>query len=138
MASGMTDVSSCHINTGKSAPEPTGSAQCQTPAGLSDMVGNVWEWVDDQVTFGKYEGRELPPSGFVSLVDSSGVVVTTQSVPSTEFGEDYAWTESGDIRGIIRGGFYGNGNDAGIFAQNLSVPLDFRTTGVGFRCVRDL
>jgi formylglycine-generating enzyme required for sulfatase activity len=102
------------------------------------MVGNVWEWIDGQVQDGTYEERSLPESGFVSLVDSSGVVVSTAVSPVAEFGEDYAWTDSAGVKGIIRGGFYGSGSDAGIFAQNLSVPLDFKTTGVGFRCVKDL
>ena len=42
------------------------------------------------------------------------------------------------VRGMIRGGFYGSGEDAGIFAQNMSVALDSRTAGIGFRCVKDL
>jgi formylglycine-generating enzyme required for sulfatase activity len=102
------------------------------------MVGNVWEWVDGQVTEGVYDGRTLPQSGYVTLVDTNGVVAETANKASAEFGEDYALTDSKGLRGMIRGGFYKSGNDAGIFAQNLSVPLDFKATGVGFRCVKDV
>ena len=65
-------------------------------------------------------------------------MVETDSDPQVIFGEDYALTNSLGVFGMIRGGFYGGGSDAGTFAQNLAVPLDLRTTGVGFRCVQDL
>ncbi len=138
IVSGFGDVTSCAIDTKKNIPEPTGTEGCVTQSGIFDVVGNVWEWIDGQVQDGTYENRTLPPSGYVSLVDANGLVVSTAQSEVVEFGEDYAWTESQGIRGIIRGGFYGSGSDAGIFAQNLAVPLDFRTTGVGFRCVRDI
>jgi formylglycine-generating enzyme required for sulfatase activity len=102
------------------------------------MVGNVWEWIDGQVTDGVYENRTLPQSGYVALVDTNGVVVETKAEASAEFGDDYAQTDSKGLRGIIRGGFYKSGSDAGVFAQNLSVPLDFKAIGVGFRCIKDL
>ncbi len=137
-ASGMSDVSMCHIDTKKDRPETTGTASCTTPAGVEDVVGNVWEWVDGQVSEGVYDNRTLPESGYVSLVDQNGVVVTTSQSPLREFGDDYALTESQGLRGIIRGGFYGSGEDAGIYAQNLAVPLDLKTTGVGFRCVKQI
>ncbi len=136
--SGSTDTASCAIDTGGS-PVPTGSSSCIAPSGVHDMVGNVWEWIDETVTDGRYDERTLPASGYVSLVDAEGVVVsTTANEPSAEFGEDYAWVDETGLRGILRGGFYGSGADAGVFAQNLSVPLDFRSAGVGFRCVKDI
>ena len=136
--SGTVDVSMCATNTGGS-PVTTGSASCMTPSGIHDMVGNVWEWIDETITEGSYDSRTLPVSGYVALVDAKGVVVETQpDTPNIEFGEDYAWVDAEGVRGILRGGFYGSGDDAGMFAQNLSVPLDFRSAGVGFRCVKDI
>ena len=102
------------------------------------MVGNVWEWVDGEVQNGSYNERQLPPSGYVSLVDSNGIVIETEPLGSLEYGKDYALTNQTGIFGVIRGGFYGSGEDAGLFAQNLSVPLDLKAVGVGFRCVRDI
>ncbi len=138
VVSGFTDQSSCVVNSGASQPSKTGSTQCVTPSGIYDMVGNAWEWIDEEVSNGMYNNRVLPPSGYVSLVDTDGIVLETSQTGSSEFGNDYALTSQDGVRGVIRGGFYGSKEDAGIFAQNLSVPLDFRATGVGFRCVRDI
>lgn len=139
IVSGFSAQSSCVIDSGNSEPSLTGStASCVTPAGVHDVVGNVWEWIDEEVSGGMYNNRTLPQTGYVSVVDSDGIVVETNTSGLIEYGEDYAWTSSEGVKGVIRGGFYGSGQDAGIFAQNLSVPLDFRSTGVGFRCVRDI
>lgn len=136
-ASGIADQSMCVVNN-NSNPQSTGAAMCVTPAGVHDVIGNVWEWIDGEVANGTYNDRPLPASGYVSLVDSDGVVVETANVGQEEFGDDYAWTKPDGVSGMIRGGYYGSDEDAGIFAQNASVPLDFKTAGVGFRCVRDI
>lgn len=138
VVSGFIDDGSCNLNGGTS-PKNAGVSSCVTQSGVHDLIGNVWEWVDEEVTYGTFNERTLPQSGYVTLVDSQGVVVETSSeVGSAEYGNDYAWTSSEGVHGMIRGGFYGSGEDGGIFSQNMSVPLDFRTTGVGFRCVKDV
>lgn len=116
----------------------TGASNCVTSTGVYDVVGNVWEWMDDTVIDGTYKDRSLPLSGYVTLVDGEGIVLTTHNEPDPRFGEDYAWVSSTGVQGIIRGGFYGSGSDGGIFSQNLAVPLNFSAVGVGFRCVRDI
>jgi formylglycine-generating enzyme required for sulfatase activity len=136
--SGFTDDASCNIASVSTEPAPAGSFSCMTPSGVSDMIGNVWEWVDEEIVDGNYESRMLPPSGYIAQVDTSGVVVETGTEAKDEFGKDYAWTAHTGVKGMLRGGFYGSKDDAGVFSQNMSIPLDFRTTGVGFRCVRDI
>jgi len=138
IVSGFTQDASCNIDSQSTEPGLTGSFACATPSGVSDMIGNVWEWVDEEITNGTYKERTLPQSGYVALVDSDGVVIETANNGSAEFGNDYAWTAHDGVHGMLRGGFYGSKSDAGIFAQNMSVPLDLRVTGVGFRCVKDL
>ncbi len=136
LAVAQADQSTCITNA--NGPEVTGGASCVTTAGIHDLVGNVWEWVDGQVVEGSLDGRALPESGYVAAVDQYGQVVATSQSPSLEYGEDYAKTSPTGVYGMIRGGFYGSQSDAGVFAQNLAVPFDLKTDGVGFRCVRSL
>ncbi len=135
VALGQTELDACFLSQ---TLELTGTANCVTNTGVHDVVGNVWEWMDDTVTDGTYKDRSLPESGYITLVDSDGVVLTTHTEPDARFGEDYAWVNSTGVQGIIRGGFYGSGEDGGIFSQNIAVPLNFSAVGVGFRCVRDI
>ena len=137
VASGLAEQTAC-VTDSASGPQPTGSSGCVTPAGIHDVVGNVWEWVDAQVVDGTYDSRPLPESGYVALVDQHGVVIETATEAQVEFNEDYAWTKPDGIYGVIRGGFYGSETDAGIFSQNLATALDTKTAGIGFRCVRDI
>lgn len=132
----LSDTSACILEG--AAPTPAGSAACVTPSGVHDLVGNLWEWMDDTVTEGQIAGRYVPQAGYVDLVDDAGLVLRTSDIPGDRFGADYAWTEQSGVRGVLRGGFYQSGSDGGVFSQNLAVPLDFQTAGVGFRCVRDV
>ncbi len=136
LALSIQDQSSCV--TASQGVQKTGENQCVTQSGIADMVGNVWEWIDAEVYDGQYNQRPLPESGYVQLVDSDGVVIDTSSVANIEYGNDYATVNTKGVRGMIRGGFYGSGDDAGIFAQNISVPLDLKTDGVGFRCIQSI
>jgi len=136
LVSAMGDQTSC--NTTGPGVRATGAQQCTTYAGVYDMVGNLWEWVDGQVVDGQYNDRPVPGSGYVQLVDADGVVLETGTKEREEYGGDYATTDSVGIYGMVRGGFYGSEEDAGLYAQNLSVPLNLKAPGVGFRCVRTI
>jgi len=138
LASGLTNFDTCNIDSGDNSIRPGSVGLCASPSGVNDLIGNVWEWLDEEVIDGDYGGRNLPPSGYITSVDTDGVAVTTGENPSNDFGEDYAFINNTGVKGIIRGGFYGSGDDAGLYALNASVNLDLRATGIGFRCVRDI
>lgn len=130
------DQSSCIINGSDSGM--TGTPGCVTQSGVYDMVGNLWEWIDVEIYDGQYNQRQLPESGYVQIVDSDGIVIETSTIRNAEYGDDYATIQTTGVRGMVRGGYYGSGTDAGIYAQNISVPLDIKAKGIGFRCVKSL
>jgi len=132
----LQDQSSCVVDDGSVAL--TGNNACVTVSGIHDLVGNVWEWVDAEVVEGTYGERAVPPSGYVERVGSDGMVIATGDEALEEYGADYAITAEAGVFGVIRGGFYDSGTDGGIFAQNLAVPTDLKTSGIGFRCVESL
>ncbi len=111
---------------------------CPSGIGVFDAIGNVWEWVDETVTSGTYENRPLPAEGYVHSVDASGIAITSDQNPDELYGADYFWSKPDGVFGMIRGGFYGSGHDAGLYTINASVPTSFGSQGVGFRCVEDV
>jgi formylglycine-generating enzyme required for sulfatase activity len=131
-----TNPATCVIDARE--PQRSGIADCVSTVGAYDLVGNVWEWVDETVTGASYEGRPLPPEGYVTSVDASGIAITSLSEPNELYGSDYFWSKQEGVFGMIRGGYYGSGSDAGLYALNASVPTSFATQGVGFRCVDDI
>ncbi len=131
-----TDARSCIVEG--NAPAQTGSSGCVSGAGAFDAVGNVWEWVDATVNGLEFEGRTLPAEGYVSSVDASGIAITSTNNPQDLYGSDYFWSKTEGIFGIIRGGFYGSGDDAGLYTANASVATSFASQGIGFRCVEDV
>lgn len=131
-----TNVEQCIISS--SGVEKTGSVDCLSSTGVSDAVGNVWEWVDENVIGNTLDGRTLPQEGYVTSVDAHGIAITTGQQSDMLYGNDYFWSGTEGVFGMIRGGFYGSGADAGLYTANASVPTSFATQGVGFRCVEDI
>lgn len=126
----------CIVN--EQSAQQSGSVSCTSSVGALDTIGNVWEWVDETVVDLNYGGRKLPEEGYVDSVDSSGIAITSTDAPVTLYGDDYFWSEIEGTYGMIRGGFYGSGADAGLYTVNASVQTSFASQGVGFRCVEDL
>ncbi len=126
----------CNINAG--AHRKVGeSAQCISAAGVFDAIGNVWEWTADDVINGVYEGRELPAEGYVTQVDASGVAtLTNPAAPAELFYKDYLWSVKDGAFGILRGGFYGSEDDAGVYAVHARTAPTAAGTAIGFRCVQ--
>jgi formylglycine-generating enzyme required for sulfatase activity len=111
--------------------------ECISAVAVRNTVGNVWEWVNDDVIDGMYKGRSLPETGYVTQVDNGGVATDTNKEKGEDlFNEDYFWTNLSGAYAMIRGGFYGSKSDAGVYSIHAHTLPTFTSNAVGFRCVR--
>jgi len=108
--------------------------RCVSDAGVYDMVGNVWEWVEETVHEGNWDGRLLPQGGFVSGADIDGIAYETSSAQQELFNQDRFWSDSTIHAGVMRGGYFASNGGAGVFATYAASPPTFSGDAVGFRC----
>ncbi len=111
-----------------SQPGLAGSgANCISSAGIYDMIGNVWEWVDGTIYEGKYKDRVLPEPGYVSGVDEDALPSETNfEQGDLNYYLDYFWVKTGGTRGMARGGYWDNESDAGQYSIYSVVPPSFK------------
>lgn len=131
----------CNVNSVQDdAPEKTGERSlCVSVSGAHDMIGNVWEWLEETVSDGQYVEQALPNEGYVADIASNGIPIDTNpQTPEQAFFEDYFWIDGTNVRGMLRGGYWKSKSDAGQYALNVTVPPSFIGTAVGFRCVKDV
>lgn len=128
----------CNLASRADEPSETGSRPlCVSVSGAFDMVGNVWEWLEETVDEGVYRDAPLPPQGYIADIDETGVPIsTTEASPDPAFFDDYFWLEPGGVRGMIRGGFWRSQTDGGQYSLNVSVAPSFTGDAIGFRCAR--
>ena len=101
------------------------------------MIGNVWEWVDGTTFEGEYNGRELPKSGFILGVDDEAMPIETNiEEGDPNYYHDYFWLKESGTRGIARGGYWDNKEEAGQYSLYAVSPPSYAGAGVGFRCVK--
>ncbi|MEZ4405050.1 MAG: SUMF1/EgtB/PvdO family nonheme iron enzyme [Polyangiales bacterium] len=139
---------SCRVNAGAlgEAARGAGLGQlCRSGWGAQDMIGNVWEWTDE------WQSAAGQLSAFASTtgatVDGRRVNDARSAWPAG-FNDDGTWNvASVIIRGpmdddrpalpaaVVRGGYWGDGVRAGVFATALLFGPSASNPGVGFRCV---
>lgn len=109
---------------------------CVSAVGAYDTVGNAWEWTDDDVFDGVYNGRVLPPEGYVLQVDKGGVATKSGTSSAELFGDDYFWSKQTGAYAMMRGGFYGSQKDAGVYTTHAATLPTMAGAAIGFRCVK--
>lgn len=111
---------------------------CRSVYGVMQTVGNVWEWVADDVIEGVWQGRTLPATGYVAQVDTAGLATETSPDPEPDsyYQKMYFWSQPNGAFGMLRGGFYGSRSDAGVATVHAHTLPTFSGGAVGFRCVR--
>ncbi|NTU98489.1 SUMF1/EgtB/PvdO family nonheme iron enzyme [Candidatus Falkowbacteria bacterium] len=109
---------------------------CVSASGANDMIGNVWEWVQDSINEGTYKGQVLPLQGYVAGVDDYGMPSSTTPETSANYHGDYFWMKPLGVRGLMRGGYWNNQAEAGVNSVYAVFEPSFTGTGVGFRCVK--
>ncbi len=129
----------CQVNNNwPNQPGLTGFGKnCVSAAGAYDMIGNVWEWIDATVDNGKYQDRELPDKGYVVLVDENGLPAKTDiNKADINYYNDFLWIKKTGLRGIVRGGYWNNKSEAGLYSAYIVSPPSSAENGIGFRCVK--
>lgn len=115
------------------APRATGgAAKCASAWGAEDMIGNLWEWTDEWYAG---LGSSAPPSPGPALPwPNSGYGSDATWNIASQAVNDGAWATG--LPGVgRRGGSFGDGTAAGIFALDLSSGPSHTYSTQGFRCV---
>ena len=137
-ALGTPDGESAVCNHESGAISKTGlSEACVSASGAFDMIGHAWEWVGEDVEGRQFGDVTLPESGYVTSVDSSGTPRSATNTESIEHNADYVWSrDAAELHGVIRGGFYDSGTDAGVYAFHAGILPSTPGVAIGFRCVQ--
>jgi hypothetical protein len=133
----MTDCSSGSFGAGYgsaclSGYYSGGLNNCSSSEGVFDMVGNVWEWVDEVWSFSI-------PSGCSSwawcYLRDDGTWSSSTSGSTAVYGNDGTYfSATYSSRALRRGGSWSRAGDAGVFAVDLRYYASHADNGFGFRC----
>ena len=116
-------------NTGKNKTD--GWNNCTSAEGVYDMVGNVWEWTNETVSYTK--PCTPATSGYCYWNGTGwGTSGTAKYGNDGTYYLDNSTTRSGYA--VLRGGSWNYGADAGPFCAYLNNGPTAAGNGVGFRC----
>ena len=135
VALGTSDASKNCNTEGEEVTKTGAYKTCSSALGIFDAVGNVWEWTTDDIFNATYQDRPLPEEGYVTQVDNGGVATVTGDA-SEAHGGDYFWSKKEGVFAVTRGGFYGSGEDAGVYAVHAAMDPNIAGAAIGFRCVK--
>ena len=126
----------------------------QQSTGVWDLNGNVWEWVDLEVTANGTTivitngfpgaGYSMPTtSSYVNQLEDTDATVKTMAIPKTlgsanaSYGNDYCWVNvTANTYAALRGGSWLTAGDAGVFSLDLNDAPSDTSASVGFRAAR--
>ena len=136
---GTQDTDSCNTHSTQLNASLDTTSACVNAFGVHDAIGNAWEWVDGVVKDGKYNEHILPASGYVVSANEHGLAtITHPDTPNPDYHSDYFWSDKNGEFGMLRGGFYASGKDAGLYSVQAKTPLEQTSGAIGFRCVKDI
>ena len=116
------------------------AAKCISTNGAYDMIGNVWEWVNDtKSTSDVYtSGNTAVPNSnrTIAYINDYGVPVASggTSCSGGRCNNDYYWVASGTLTAGLRSGDWNCGAKAGRFALALNSTPGNASATIGFRC----
>lgn len=122
----------CHTNN--SQVRVNEESDCRSAVGAFDMVGNVWELVDNEAVDGQINDIVLPETGYVAAVSSGGWPIESTTELNEFFAGDYVWNQGMGTSAVMRGGFHRSRDDAGVYSVHAAVAPDFTGGATGFRC----
>jgi hypothetical protein len=150
----VSDVNNPYIGTGNNAGQAAGSGWEQKRTHtlsnneiIWDFSGNTWEWVDWSLGGGLTSGPTSCPLvtlQFPNVSDSCGALAYADYMPANpvnvtaaNYDSNYGLgvLHSGTGGAALRGNYWADGPNSGVFTLALSVGSDLANDVVGFRCV---
>jgi len=127
-------VDGCNVAS-SGTPATTGAhSACVSRWDAYDMIGNLWEWVADWYVAGtNYANSGLDGTAYTNWPTGYGSD-TTWNVGGRAY-NGTAWVD-GLPAAAIRGGCWGNGTYAGVFAFYVHNAPSSWSNSIGFRCCK--
>ncbi len=134
-----------YFSTGNSGNNQRRTLTLSNGEVIWDFSGNVAEWTSGQVSGGQpgsvasYGWRDWNVITGGTLVPSPFPTFATPAAVGWDYNHDIGRVRShssdATTKGFVRGGYWGDGNSAGIFALDLNNNPTVNSTQIGFRMV---